>query len=344
MSSSAIVIARAPLRVSFLGGGSALPIYLQSGGEGRVLSATIDKDVHVIVKRLQERKVVAHYTAIEIVSRASELKNNYIRATLEAVGIETGIEIVSMSDISMLHSGLGGSSAFLVALIAALEALEEPDIYGGFSLAQTAFRIETDILGKRIGAQDHYAAAYGGFNEFIFSRGETVFVKRLTMPPDIESKFLLIRIGRELQEPQTSDAIFEEIGNPSNSRRSLALCESLAKLAERGKRYIDRGDYDRAFGLMNDAWIAKRGLATAVSNKLIDTIYDEVIAAGAMAGKLCGAGGEGHMLFWCPKGRESVIERLQGSCLDATIVPFNFSLGGVETRVAFQGEGWNANG
>lgn len=332
-----MVISRAPMRVSFLGGGSDLPVYLESGGEGRVLSATIDKYVYVVAKWRADKKIVASYSTLETVSHVSELENDYLRATLETFQVEDGIEIASMSDVSIPHSGLGGSSAFLVAIVAALRKIGCVDRYADLSqnLAQTAIRIEREILLRQGGIQDHYAAMYGGFNEFIFGPRGAVFVNPLTMPHDIKSKFLLIRINRQFQEPQTSDAIFKEISDPEYRQRSLALGERLAGLAEKGKRYIDRGDYGRAFGLMRDAWLVKRGLAAAVSNGLVDAIHAEVIGAGATAGKLCGAGGEGHMLFWCPEGREAVIERLQGRLDAVTIVPFGFSEGGVEARFAF---------
>lgn len=329
-----LVLTRAPMRLSFLGGGSDLPLYVDGRGEwGCVLSATIDCWVYVVAKRRHDHRIVAHYQQIEQRQNIDELKNDHIREALKYAGwdpdFDGGIEIVSIGDVSLERSGLGGSSAFLVALLLALWRLQQRVATADpeRSLAEAAFRLETQYIGKQAGRQDHYAAAFGGFNRYDFMEDEAVVVTQMSRGSlDLVASDQLLLLSSGIDH--VGGNVFEDVHRRENRERNLKLYGFLADLARKGARLIEQGDMERAFALIGDSWLAKRGTSELVSPPFIDEIYRQVIAAGAHGGKVCGTGGGGAMLFWCPDGKAGVLERLHGKYKE---IGFHFTDRGVET-------------
>lgn len=321
-----LVLVRTPMRLSFLGGGSDLPLYTDSGSSGCVLSAAIDCYSYVLVKRRHDQHLVVHYNDIERVTDIAELDNSYVREALRSLGFRRGLEIVSMGDLSYDFCGLGGSSSFLISLLSCLHRLKGEDLNPS-SLAEEAFQLETDVLGKKIGRQDHYAVAFGGCARLIFIPEGTVLRHPIYIPEGIEDKLLLLYVGRRKCR---EEEIFDEIHQPENRERSIKLYSVLADLAHKGNLYALRGYWHKAFELMNDSWIAKRGTAAAISNDKIENLMADCFDAGAKSGKLCGAGGGGCLLLWCPEGKKEVVDRLRKKIKRVQEVDFHFVKNGVQ--------------
>ena len=323
---SEMCVTRTPLRISFLGGGSDLPLYTDTGNVGKVVSATIDKYVYVWARRRQDDQINVRYRENEWVKDIGKLNNEYVREALKWVKWKGGIEICSSGDVLLTETGLGGSSAFLVGLLTALYDLKLDILYSPFYVAEEAFRLETGPLGKKVGRQDHYAAAYGGLRYYEFRGGENVSQTSFSVDGlrNHSSNLLLIHTA---QNRSDTKEIFSDIYDPENAERTLRSLHILSMLTNRGIESLAMEEYPSFFGLMDDAWEAKKGLSPRVSSLTIDDVRKKVMNAGAMAAKLLGAGGGGYILAWCPEGKEAVIKNLHGEFEE---LPFSFVTHGAE--------------
>lgn len=313
---SSLVVVRVPLRVSFLGGGSDLPLFHENFGRaGCVLSCTINKYVYIVLN-IRDNKIIAKYSKTEEVESLDELKNEYVRETLKWVEWKGGIGVHSISNISLTSTGLGGSSAFLVGLLLALRALGASDTSStrlqgvtSYNLAEEAFTIETGPLAKKIGRQDHYAVSLGGMNRLDFVPSSypyagPVIQSPISFPDGLEDMLLMLYTG----ENSGGNEIFTDIH--ANKESVLPLYNDLANLARKGVEYAHKGQWEKVFLLMNDAWALKKGTSGLISNPHIDRMHNEIIRAGAASAKLLGAGSGGLMLCYCPNGKYTVLRCL----------------------------------
>ncbi len=301
-----MIISRTPMRMSFVGGGSDLPSYYREFG-GAVVSTAIDKYMYITVNNKFDSGIRASYSRTEEVEAAHQIKHPLIRACLQQVGIEGGVEMASMADIPSSGTGLGSSSSFAVGLLHALYCLKQKYV-SAEKLARESCHVEIDVCGDPIGKQDQYAAAYGGFNYIRFQPDDSVSVEPIICAKDtyqrLKDQVLVFYTGRSrsasgLLTEQSRKAAVEE-----HAQQTLAR---MVALAADLKVELERNNLD-AFGeILHENWMLKRGLVEGISDGEIDEWYDKALAAGAKAGKLLGAGRGGFMMFFAPPERHAAI-------------------------------------
>ena len=307
-----MIISRTPFRISLFGGGTDYPSWFREHG-GAVLGTAIDKYCYISLRRLPpffEHKSRIVYSQVELVNDVAEIKHPAVRGILTDLKVTEGLEIHHDADLPA-RSGLGSSSAFTVGLLNALNALDSKMI-SKRDLAREAIRIEQDVLKENVGSQDQLWAAYGGFNRIDFHPDGTFAVAPIIMSSErreeINRSIMLFFTGFSRF---ASDFAEDQIKNMSNRKKQLRTIRSMVDSAV--DVLLDKKAPLRELGeLLHDSWRLKRELADKVSNQQIDEIYEAGRAAGAIGGKLLGAGGGGFMVFLVePEKREQVRERLK---------------------------------
>jgi len=279
-----VILAKAPLRVSFFGGGSDIPAHFEKWG-GATISTAINSYVYVAVMHTPHDHIKISYSKQECVDDIEDLQNEIVKNALKFFGIKSNIEITSFADIPTIGNGLGGSSAFTCALIKALSAYLGYEYVNPYLIAKTACNIEIDMCGWKIGMQDQFASAFGGMNYIEYSNSGRVNVKRLdTMA--IENYMILIPTNVEHHAAKILDSI--------NFEAKTFTIRELARIAEmQSTQLVNPFDYGR---LLDSAWILKKQMSAEISSSDIDIMYDRCKDAGAYGAKLLGAGGGGYML------------------------------------------------
>ncbi len=289
-----MIITRTPFRTSFLGGGTDLPVVYREIG-GAVLSTTIDKYMYVAVNRRFEETIRVAYTRTEIVKRPEELRHEIVREALKRVGIRRQIEVVTIADVPA-GTGLGSSSALTVGLLKALYTYRGEDPPPE-RLAGEACELEIVRLGHRIGKQDQYAAAFGGFNFIEFHPDERVTVAPLRLADDLLGEFFgRVRLFYTGLKRRSGEVLAEQ---SKAAAGKLELYRALKELAYAGRDALLRGELDRFGKLLHEGWEIKRSFSAKISNRVIDELYDLGRDEGALGGKVLGAGGGGFILFFC---------------------------------------------
>jgi len=315
-----MILTRTPFRISFSGGGTDLSVFYAIE-PGVVLVTTIDKYIYIMVNRRFDRSMRVSYSRTEIVEHASQIEHPIVREALALLGIEHGLEIISMGDVPA-QTGLGSSGSFTVGLLHALHAFrgEHPS---AAQLAAEACVIEIDRLREPIGKQDQYIAAYGGFQRIQFNADERVDVEPLACAPGtlqaLNDRLLLCFTGITRS---ASEVLIEQQRDMSVTAPQLA---ALADIAERMRAALLGTPRLDAFGaLLHESWMVKRRLS-GVTSEAIDRWYDRARQAGAIGGKLLGAGGGGFLLLFVePDARDAVISTLA----PLQMLPFRFAPGG----------------
>jgi len=320
-----MIVARAPLRMSFVGGGSDLPSYYRQKG-GAVLSTSIDKYVYVAVNKKFDDNIRVSYSLTENVEYVKQLKHPIIRNTLEFLDIQSGIEITSISDIPSQGSGLGSSSSFTVALLHALS------LYKGESLTKEdlgryASYIEISLCGDKIGKQDQYAAAFGGLNLIEFNEDDSVGVCPVSCNPEtiekIERSIITFYTGRT----RSASALLEKQSVNMMKTEKRSLMSNMVALAYDMKNLIESNNAESFGELLDYNWQLKKQISDGISDTQIDNWYKKGISLGATGGKLLGAGNGGFIIFSAPPERHEAIER---GLKDLRRVSFPFSNFGSE--------------
>lgn len=293
-----MIISRTPLRVSFCGGGTDLPAFYESCGGGAVVSTAINKYIYINVNRKFDRMVRASYSVTEIVDKSSDLKHELIREALALVGIHGGIEITSIADIPSQGTGLGSSSCFTVGLLNALYAFTHRRADHA-RIAREACEIEIERLGKPIGKQDQYAAAFGGLKFIQFNSDGTVFVDPIICLPEtrktLQDRLILFYTG----VVRSADGILsEQSKNSATDEEKQTVLKKMRTQAEQLRDALTDNDLDSFGGLLHEGWLLKKTLASGISNPNIDRWYETARNHGAVGGKLLGAGGGGFLLFY----------------------------------------------
>ena len=327
-----MILARAPLRMSFLGGGSDLPAYYEHN-PGAVLTTTLDKYVYVGVNRKFDESIRLSYSETEICDDINDLKHPIVRHVLNSLSIKKSIEIVSVADIPSKGSGLGSSSSFTVALLKAL-AKYIGSSYNKQELAQLACHIEINKCGAKIGKQDQYAAAYGGMNFIQFNPDGLVQVEPLNLRRDffeeLQRSILVFFTGKTRS---ASDVLVKQSQNLKNIH-IRDVTRKMVDSAHTGKDMLVKGGL-KDFGLLlHENWQLKKKLASGISNPEINEAYEKGLTAGAFGGKLLGAGNGGFMMFLAPQRKhDNIINALSGW----KNVPFKFSSSGAEVILDSRG-------
>jgi D-glycero-alpha-D-manno-heptose-7-phosphate kinase len=313
-----MIISRTPLRVSFFGGGTDIAGYYQSNGGGAVLSTTIEKYFYVVVKKRFDDKIRVSYSSLEMVDRLDDLHHELVRESLRRVGIEKGIEIATMSDIPSEGCGLGSSSSVTVGLLSALHRYKNRDEAAPV-LARMACEIEIDILGKPIGKQDQYAAAFGNMNVIRFLPDGQVNVEHLTIDETLKSRLnsnlLLFWTGTTRK---AEEILTEQVANIPRRIESL---NGMKDMVYEGKEMLAKGYLDDFGRLLHQAWELKKRQATKITNDVVDEVYLRAREAGALGGKLTGAGGGGFLLLYCPRAKQKDVRQALSSLRE---LPFRF--------------------
>ena len=300
---TSMIISQTPFRVSFAGGGTDLPVFYRKD-YGAVLSTTIDQYMYVTIHRRFEPTIRVSYSRTEMASTLDEVQHELVREAMRLVQIEEPLEITTIGDVPS-GTGMGSSSSLTVGLLHALYAYRHRVVTAQL-LAEQACRIELDILNKPIGRQDQYAAAFGGINYIRFNSDDSVDVNPVPccreILTELERRTLLLYTG------QTRDAnrILEQQSSGTAERmgvlrqmRNLAASMRLALTGE--------GDLDQFASLLHEGWELKRSLGFGISNDKVNKWYETARKAGAVGGKLLGAGGDGFLLLIAPPWRHGTI-------------------------------------
>jgi D-glycero-alpha-D-manno-heptose-7-phosphate kinase len=321
-----MIVSRAPLRFSLGGGGSDLPAYYRKFG-GFVVSAAIDRYVYVTANKRFYDDIRLSYSETEIVPRVSEIRHRIFREALRMTGIEQGIELTSVADLPA-NSGLGSSGAFTVALLNALHAYNR-NFVSSQQLAEEACELEMVRLGDPVGKQDQYIAAYGNVTALEMDREGNVEASpvpvRAEVLDELERNLLIAYTGIERPARPLLTEQGERLrdGNPE----ALASMHRIRELGREVYRLLVRGDVDAYGELLHEHWTQKRKLASSVSDDVIDAHYEAARKAGALGGKLMGAGGGGFFMFYVPgEARRRVWEELER--LELRLLRFRFDMDG----------------
>ena len=304
-----MIITRTPLRISFAGGGSDLPAFYEQE-LGAVVNTAIDKYIYITVNPKFDHKIRASYSITEIVDGVDELQHELIREALFLLGIKQGIEITSISDIPSQGTGLGSSSSYTVGLLNALYAYCG-HMAGAERLAHEACHIEIDRCQKPIGKQDQYIAAYGGLKYTCFNSDGSVFTDPIICSSNtlerLQDSLLLLYTGLTRS---ADNILVEQAHGTRTDEAKQASLRRMVGLANQLCEALSRNDLD-AFGeILHSGWEEKQKLAARVSNRQIDNWYQRARTAGAIGGKLLGAGGGGFLLFYADPNKHADICRL----------------------------------
>lgn len=321
-----MIITQTPLRVSLLGGGSDFQQFY-SQHEGCVVTTAIDKYIYVIIKKRFDDKIRVGWTRTEMVDDISDIQHDLVRTSLYRTGIQKQIEISTMADIPTEGSGLGSSSTVTVGLLNAMyNYLGNPKDHD--TLAEQACHVEIDDLGSPIGRQDQYIAAYGGQRVIRFGpQGVTVETLALSegCRRALNQNLLLFYTNMTRQ----ANVVLSEQRQNIQDRMEI-LC-AIRDLAYEAQACLQNDEPDHLGRLLSQNWMLKKQLANKISNPVIDDLYQTAVNAGALGGKISGAGGGGFLTLYCPiEKQESVRSALHG----LYELPFSLADGG--TKVVFQ--------
>jgi D-glycero-alpha-D-manno-heptose-7-phosphate kinase len=297
-----MIVVRTPLRISFLGGGTDFrEFYLRD--EGCVLSTTIDKYVFVIIDKRFDDDIRLGYSRTEQVSRVGDLRHDLARESLRKTGIDKGVGISMMGQVPS-GTGLGSSGAVTVGLLHAMYRYRSMTV-SAETLAREACEIEIDVLGKPIGVQDQYIVAFGGTRFIRFERDGRISVESASIDQAILEKLdrnLMLFFTRTTRRAEA--ILSKQLSRIDVERGRLRRMKAQA---EHGRECLQAGRLDEFGALLDEAWRTKRKLAGGISNPRLDEIYDASIGAGALGGKITGAGGGGFLLLYCPAERQEAV-------------------------------------
>lgn len=308
-----MIISRTPMRASFFGGGSDLSGYYRNSvrGYGAVLSTAIDMYIYITVNKKFDDQIRVSYSKTEIVDKVDQIEHNIIREALKIAGIQKGIEIVYMGDVPLGSAGVGlaSSSALAVGVLNALFAYQGRAVSAEF-LAQKACEIEIDRLHNPIGKQDQYAVAYGGFHHYRFNADESVFVDPLICQPQIKQELQKNLMFFYTNITHISSHILRE--QKENIPQKMKNLDRMVEMSYEAEKLLQKNALDDFGALLDEAWRLKKQLASGISDPRIEEMYAAARNAGALGGKILGAGGGGFMMLYVPeKYRRSVREALR---------------------------------
>lgn len=330
-----MIITKTPFRISFFGGGTDYPGWYKENG-GAVLSTSIDKYCYITCRRLPaffQHKHRIVYSKIENVKTIDEIVHPAVRNVMQWMDVTEGLEIHHDGDLPA-RSGLGSSSSFTVGLIHAIKALRG-QYTSKKELALDAIHVEQDVIKENVGSQDQVSAAYGGFNKIDFLASGEVSCSPVIISNErrdaLESHMMLFFTGITRIASEVAKA---QIDNMSSKYDQL---KRMHEMVDEGLSILGNKDtnLDEFGKLLDQAWQYKRGLSDSVSNPVIDELYSQGMKAGALGGKILGAGGGGFLLMFArPEDHPKVLAALSG----LVHVPFRFE-GAGSSVVLYQPNG-----
>lgn len=316
-----MIISRTPFRISFFGGGTDYPIWYKEHS-GAVLSTTINKYCYISCRYLPpffDYSYRIRYSLREETTDVSAIKHPSVRECLKYLDINKGIEMVHTSDVPA-QSGIGSSSAFTVGFLHSLNALKG-NIVTKRQLARDAINIEQNVIEENVGSQDQVAAAFGGLNKITFGKEKDFYVYPVTISDEklqlLQDHLMLFFTGFSRSASEIAAEQIKETPTKENELKTMRemVDEAVAILAGRLEEFSEFGK------LMNESWKLKRSLSSVITTDTLDQIYDSAIRAGALGGKLLGAGGGGFMLFFVEPEKQPRVREVLKNLL---YVPFSF--------------------
>lgn len=319
-----MIISRTPFRISFFGGGTDYPAWYRQHG-GCVLAATINKYCYLTCRYLPpffEHRFRVVYSKIENCKAIEEIAHPAVREILRSMRFDRGLEIHHDGDLPG-RSGMGSSSAFTVGLFHALHGLQGR-LVSKEQLARESIHMEQEVLRETVGSQDQVCAAFGGVNQIHFLENGDFSVRPLTLAParlqSLSDHLMLFYTGIK----RTASDVAASYAASMDAR--AAQLRALRSLLEQSVDVLNSGRDLRPFGeLLHEAWQAKRSLSDLVSNSRVDELYELARSAGALGGKLLGAGGGGFLLFFVPPESQAAVRAKLARLIH---VPFEFEFGG----------------
>ena len=294
---------------------------------GCVLSSAIDKFIFLVIKERFDSKLRVGYTRTEMVDGVDEIQHELIREALRLTDINNGVEITTMGDIPSEGSGLGSSSTVTVGALNAMYAYQG-EIASAERLAREACAIEITTLKKPIGIQDQYIAAYGGLRFFEFTSDGEVSAEKISITDDarrvFNDNFLLFFTGVS----RSSSSILTE--QKSNIKDRLIELREIKQMAYQAREYVEAENFDAIGGLLHQSWELKKRLAGTISNGHINDMYEAARNAGAIGGKIAGAGGGGFLLLYVPYERQNKVRAALNGLQE---LPFRLEMDG--TKIIF---------
>jgi D-glycero-alpha-D-manno-heptose-7-phosphate kinase len=318
-----MITTQTPFRISFFGGGSDLSSFY-SRHPGATLSVAINKSMYMTTHPYFEpTSVHLKYSKTELVTSADQIEHPILRAVLTKYAPKGGIEVASIADIPG-GTGLGSSSAFTVGLIQNLNARLQRFLPAG-RLAEEACHIEIDVLKEPIGKQDQYASAFGGLNQFVFHSDGRTTVQRIFLAADtiqrLEASLFLFYLGGS----RSASSILKEQTSNLDQTKVFETQKTMVGQVDVGVKLLQDGDLDGFGRLLHEAWLLKKTLASKISSDFIDAHYKKGLEAGALGGKLAGAGGGGFLLFYCPPRAQQYFLAAMSALRP---IPFRFEFNG----------------
>lgn len=324
-----MIMSKTPCRVSFVGGGSDIAAFYQRHG-GAVVSTAIDKYIYIMVNEKFDHRIRLSYSRTEEVDRVEEVQHDIVREALRIFRPAGGIEITSVADIPSRGTGLGSSSSFTVGLLNSLFAFAGRHA-SAERLARLSSIIEIERCGHPIGKQDQYAAAFGGLNLIRFHPDGTVTVTPVICHPRtvqrLQDNLLMFYTGITRR---ANDILAEQSAALQETKEAGETMLRMVELAEQLNRELQSDNIDAFGDILHESWMLKRTVASGVSTSAIDGWYQAAREAGAVGGKILGAGGGGFLLLYAPRERHDAIAAALG---ELRRIPFAFDREG--SRIVF---------
>ena len=315
-----MIISRTPFRISFFGGGTDYPNWYRKNG-GSVLSTAIDKYCYITLRYLPpffEHKIRLVYSKMEQCQHFDEIRHPAVRETLRFMNFTDNLEIHHDGDLPA-RSGMGSSSSFTVGLLNALYALRG-QMSSPRRLARESIHIEQEMIKETVGSQDQIAAAHGGLNFVEFRQDDDIIVNPVIIPParaqELSDHLMLFYTGIM----RTASDVAESFVNDLEAKHDLL--HRMNGMVRQGIDILcDGNDICRFGDLLNETWQAKKQLGDKVANPVVNDLYERARKAGALGGKLTGAGGGGFLLIFAPPARHSEV---RSELKELLHIPFNF--------------------
>ena len=320
-----MIIVQTPLRISLFGGGTDFPDYFRAEG-GIVLSSAIDKYIYVIIKERFDDQIRVSYTATEIVNRVDDIRHEIVREALKMTGIKGSVEIVTMGDVPA-GTGLGSSGTVTVGALHAFHTYCNQTV-SVEQLAREACKVEVDILKQPIGYQDQYIASYGGLRFFEFLKDGSVGHQTIELDPEISTqlgdRLMLLYSGTT----RKSETILTEQKN--NIHNNLTALSKLKEITCEARIALTEGRLDDIGCLLHESWELKKSLAAGINNGKLGEIYQIARKAGALGGKITGAGGGRFLMLYCTADKK---EKVRSALSHLKELPFHLEPYGSESHI-----------
>lgn len=307
-----MIISRTPLRISLCGGSTDVPAFYRKHG-GAVVSFAINKYVYVSINQKFDGRIRVSYSQTEDVAHVDDIQHDIVRETLKLHELN-GVEVTTVADIPGNGSGLGSSSSLTVGLIAAIMQKVKGAPFGPLHLAESAYTIEARLCNHiGTGKQDQFAAAFGGLHYYEFKKDECVSVEPILLSieqqENLESHLLLLWTGIQRN---SADLLQLQAANFKNNHDTMVAGIKLRDMANNLAMDLQEGNIDSVGKYLHENWKLKRRLASGISNAELDRIYHDAVGAGAVGGKILGAGGGGFFLFYAAPRYHSAIAEATG--------------------------------